>query len=181
MSRQWSAIPHVAVSDHSHFCDCPRRCKWNPLATLSSLEYNWPLIPCPKSIAAECKDTYGRFSQSHIHHWDPVCFRAMVFANIFDDWYRQWNVTIDVNEFHKSHHEFLLLLKLQYRPMRWVRVVEAMAITHFITGAHQCLINEFPNTRVGPFEQFLEVAEDKCPGTGCKRRGSTKGYWQSGD
>ena len=30
-----------------------------------------------------------------------------------------------------------------------------MAIAHFIAGAHRCLINEFPNTRAGPFEQFL--------------------------
>lgn len=30
-----------------------------------------------------------------------------------------------------------------------------MAITHFITGAHECLINEVLNTRVGPFERFV--------------------------
>lgn len=30
-----------------------------------------------------------------------------------------------------------------------------MAINHFIAGAHKCLINEFPNTRAGPFERFL--------------------------
>ena len=155
VSRQWSAVPPVAVSSHPHFCDCPRRCKWNPFATLSSLEYNWPLIPGPKSTAAECKATYGRFFQDHIHHCDPVCYRAAVFSNILADWCGQWNITIDVNHFHESHHEFLLLLKLQYRPTRWVRLVEAMAITHFIAGAHKCLINEFPNTRAGPFERFL--------------------------
>ena len=38
---------------------------------------------------------------------------------------------------------------------RWVRLVETMSITHFITGAHKCLINAFPNTRAGPFERFL--------------------------
>ena len=46
-------------------------------------------------------------------------------------------------------------MKLQYRPTQWVQMVEAMAIAHFIAGAHRCLINEFPNTRAGPFEQFL--------------------------
>jgi len=30
-----------------------------------------------------------------------------------------------------------------------------MAITHFIIGTHKCSINEFPNTRAGPFERFL--------------------------
>lgn len=66
--------------------------------------------------------------------------------------------------------EFLMLLKLQYWLSRWVRVVEAMAITHFIEGVHVSLTNEFPFTRVGPFERFLKwqrrnnpqaVAEDE--------------------
>ena len=49
-----------------------------------------------------------------------------------------------------------MLLKLQYRPSRWIRVVEAMALTHFIEGVHVSLINEFPFTRAGPFERFLK-------------------------
>lgn len=36
-----------------------------------------------------------------------------------------------------------------------MRLVEAMAITHFIVGGHKCLINEFMYTRAGPFERFL--------------------------
>lgn len=64
-------------------------------------------------------------------------------------------MTIDVDRYHESHHKFLLLLKLQYRPTRWVWMVEVMAITHFIAGAHKCLINEFLNTRAGPLERFL--------------------------
>lgn len=48
-----------------------------------------------------------------------------------------------------------MLLKLQYRPARWLRLVEAMAITHFIEGVHTSLINEFPYTRAGPFDSFL--------------------------
>ena len=31
-----------------------------------------------------------------------------------------------------------------------------MAITRFIAGAHQYLINELPNTRAWPFERFLQ-------------------------
>lgn len=62
---------------------------------------------------------------------------------------------IDVNQFHESHHEFSLLLKLQYGPTIWIRLVEAMAITHFIAATHKCLINEFPYTRAGSFESFL--------------------------
>lgn len=48
-----------------------------------------------------------------------------------------------------------MLLKLQYRPTRWIRIVEAMAITHFIEGVHTSLINEFPFTRAGPFDRFF--------------------------
>ena len=155
VSKRWHAEPPIAVASHPHFCPCPRRGKWNPTATISSIEYNWPLIPGPKTTSAECKAAYGQFFHEHVHHRDPVCFRAAVFANILSNWCGQWNVTIDVNQYHESHHEFLLLLKLQYRPTRWVRLVEAMAITHFIAGAHKCLINEFPYTRAGPFERFL--------------------------
>lgn len=64
-------------------------------------------------------------------------------------------MTIEVNQFHDSHHELLLMFKLQYRLIRWVRLVEAMAISHFNAGAHKCLINEFPHTRADPFERFL--------------------------
>ena len=49
----------------------------------------------------------------------------------------------------------MLLLKLQYKPTTWMRLVEAMALTHIIAGAHKYLINEFVYTRVGPFERFL--------------------------
>lgn len=154
-SRQWYHNPPPAVASHPNFCPCKKRCKWNPQATLTSVEYNWPFIPGPMSTAEECKSTYKRFFDIHIHHLDPVCFRAAVFCNTLADWCGQWNVVLNVNKFAESHYEFLLLLKLQYRPTRWVRMVEAMAITHFIAGAHRCLINEFPHTRAGPFEWFL--------------------------
>ena len=156
ISRQWSPNPPPAVINHPHFCPCARRYKWNPLATLTSIEYNWPLIPGPKKTASECQATYRTFFEAHRYHLDPVCFRAAVFSNTLASWCGQWNVTIDVNQFSESQHEFLLLLKLQYRPTRWVRIVEAMAITHFIAGAHRCLINEFPHTRAGPFDRFLK-------------------------
>jgi hypothetical protein len=99
--------------------------------------------------------TYRNFFETHIQHLDPLFFRGAVFCNIVADYCGQWNVTIDVNRFSESQHDFFLLLKLQYRPTRWVRVVESRTITHFIAGAHKCLINEFPHTRGGHFEQFL--------------------------
>lgn len=39
-----------------------------------------------------------------------------------------------------------------------------MAITHFIAGAHKCLINEFPYTRAGPFERFMRWQRTHAPG-----------------
>lgn len=51
---------------------------------------------------------------------------------------------------------FFMLLKLQYRPSRWVQLVEAMAICHFIEEVHTSLINKFPLTRVRPFERFMK-------------------------
>lgn len=111
-----------------------------------SIDYNWPLIFGLKKTATQYQATYQRFFEAHIQYLDPVCFGAAVFCNTLANWCSQWNVTIDVNQFSESHHEFLLLLKLQYRRTKWVRLVEAMAMTHFIVGAHKCLINEFPHT-----------------------------------
>lgn len=56
-----------------------------------------------------------------------------------------------------------MLLKLQYRPTRWIRVVEAMAITHFIEGAHASLINEFSFTQAGPLDRFLRWQKTNNP------------------
>lgn len=163
ISKHWSPNPPPVVTNHPNFCNCPRRHKWDPQSTLHSIEYNWPLIPGPKATAAQCQAAYRAFFETHIRHLDPVCFRAAVFCNTLADWCGQWHVTIDVNRFSESHHEFLLLLKLQYRPTRWVRLVETMAITHFIAGAHRCLINEFPHTRAGPFERFLRWQRFNAP------------------
>lgn len=80
ISRRGPENPPVSVTCHMHCCPCPRRGRWNPEATMSSNEYNWPLIQGPKSTPVECKATYHQFFQDHIHHRDPVCFRAAVFA-----------------------------------------------------------------------------------------------------
>jgi len=111
-SRQWSLQPPPAVASHLNFCQCPRRGKWNPTATLTSVEYNWPIIQGPKTTPKECHVTYKRFSEEHIQHLDHVCYRAAVFSNILATWCQLWNIIIDVNKFSECHHEFLLLLKL---------------------------------------------------------------------
>lgn len=58
--------PLVVVITHPHFCDHPRRCEWNPKATLSSNEHNWPIIPGPKSIVVELQGNLpAMFSYSY--------------------------------------------------------------------------------------------------------------------
>lgn len=48
------------------------------------------------------------------------------------DWCLRWNFVIDVNRHNESQQEFLMLLKLQYRPSRCIRLVETMVIIHSI-------------------------------------------------
>ena len=157
-SRTWTFEPPPAVQAHPRFCPCARRHKWAPTATIASVEYNWPQIQGAPAFntPAQCSEAYQRFFEVHRTHHDPVCYRAAIFCAALADWCRRWNVAINVNRHHESRHEFWLLLKLQYRPSRWNRLVEAMAITHFIEGVHSSLINEFPFTRCGPFERFLK-------------------------
>lgn len=73
------------------------------------MKYNWPLILGLKTTIAECKTTYMQLFQIHAHHEDLVCYRDAVFADVLSDWCGQWNMTIDINQYHESHHEFLLL------------------------------------------------------------------------
>ena len=94
---------------------------------------------------------------------ETLCYRVAIFANALSNWCGQWNMTIDINQYHESHHKFLLLLKLQYRPTWWVQMVEVMSITHFIFGAHKCLINEFPNMRARHLETFVRWQWNNAP------------------
>ena len=158
ISGAWTFEPPPAVQAHVRFCPCARRHKWAPNATIASVEYNWPQIQGAPGFntPTQCRVAYQRFFEEHRSHHDPVCFRAAIFCAALADWCTRWNVAINVNIHHESRQEFWLLLKLQYRPSRWIRLVEAMALTHFIEGVHTSLINEFPFTRAGPFERFLK-------------------------
>ena len=58
ISRQWYSNPPLAVATHPNLCLCLQRHKWDPQATLHSVEYNWPLIPGPKTTATNFQATY---------------------------------------------------------------------------------------------------------------------------
>lgn len=50
--------------------------------------------------------------QGHIHHRDPICFRAVILANVPLDLCGQWNVTIDRNQIHATSQVALLANKV---------------------------------------------------------------------
>lgn len=49
----------------------------------------------------------------------------------------------------------LVAAKITVSTYEMVRLIETMAINHFIAWAHKCLINEFPHTRATIFEWFF--------------------------
>jgi hypothetical protein len=68
----WSNEALVAVKSNGHFCNCPRRFLWAPDALISSVEYNWPMIPDLFDTATNCTAAYQEFFRSHQDHTDPV-------------------------------------------------------------------------------------------------------------
>ena len=69
-----------AIKKNDHFCDCPRRYKWNPEALIDSKEYNWPMIPGTFTTPMQCAVAYIAFFGAYKGHIDPLCFRAKVFC-----------------------------------------------------------------------------------------------------
>lgn len=160
VSGPWFFELPPSVRIHPQLCSCARRHKWSHDSTIALVEYNWPQIQgAPRfNTLPQCCNAYQRFYEEHQTHKDYVCFRAAIFCAALTDRCLRWNFAINIDRYHESRQEFLMLLKLQYRPSRWVRLVETMALTHFIEGVHTNLINEFPFTRARPFERFLKVA-----------------------
>jgi hypothetical protein len=50
-----------------------------------------------------------------------------------------------------------LNLKLQYHNTRWVRMIEVMAMTHFLYGAHAGFINELNGTKKVEIDNWLRA------------------------
>lgn len=147
ISKDWQVNPPTAVSTNGHFCKCERRYRWNPSATIDSVEYNGPKIPGNFLTPNQCAESYSRFFELHNTHTDPVCFRAAVFCDFLATICQQHQIIINVNRFDPNRPEFHIMLKIQHQSTRWHRVVEVMAITHFLYGPHLCWVNEFPCTR----------------------------------
>jgi hypothetical protein len=164
ISRQWSSEPPPAMKLDPRFCNCPRRNKWDPNATIDSVEYNWPLVPGEKRTPQECYDTYCRFWREYKECEDPVCYRVAIFCRILAEWCITFHIWIDVNirqEGPPKHPgtlqnpEFWILLKIQYQCTQSNRLLEAMCSMHFILGAHYTMINELGNKKMYPLDRFL--------------------------
>jgi hypothetical protein len=151
----WSIDAPMAVKSTGHFCNCPRRFLWAPDALIDSVEYNWPKIPGQFDTAAHCAAAYLAFFQIHKDHTDPVCFRAAVFCKFLHYMYSQFNVIVNVNIWDSKQPEFLLNLKLQYHNTRWVRLIEVMAMCHFLYRAHAGFVNELNGTKKVEIDNWL--------------------------
>ncbi len=154
--------PRATIERHEWFevLQLPKRYKWPPNSLLDSLEYNWPLIPGSFVTPQACHESYLEFSQIHRRHYDPVCFRAAVFAAILGTLCMEHNFTYNVNLLSKANREVLLFTKLSYRASRWSRCIEAMCATYFIIGPHHSLINEFGVTRFGVISRALQYQRE---------------------
>lgn len=130
--------------------------RWNPDATLMSIEYNWPVILGSFLTPKACAHSYKEFAHIHIAHVDPVCFRTTIFATLLARWCREYQIIVNINIFYSANPEFWMLLKMQYRATRWIQMIEAMCITHFIIGAHYTMIYDMGNTRVKPGDRFFK-------------------------
>ena len=133
-----------AVKRNEHFCDCPRRYRWNLEALINSKEYNWPVILGTFTTSVECAIAYKAFFEAHKMHTDLVCFRGVIFCKYLTYFYQDHKVCcLNVNEFSSLRPEFHIRLKVKYRCSRWHKMLKVMSITHFFFGPHTAFINEF--------------------------------------
>lgn len=72
---------------------------------------------------------------------------------------RDYGVQLNVNKFEELKLEFLLSLKLQYRCTRWNRMIEVMASTLFLYGAHECFINKFNGKIKIAYDNWLKAQQ----------------------
>jgi hypothetical protein len=151
----WSIDAPTAIKSNGHFCNCPRRFLWAPDALIDSMEYNWSKIPGQFDTAAHCAVAYLAFFQVHKDHTDLVSFRAAVFCKFLHYMCSRFNVIVNVNIWDSKQPEFLLNLKLQYHNTQWVRMIEVMAMCHFLYGAHAGFVNELNGTKKVEIDKWL--------------------------
>ena len=68
-----------------------------------------------------------------------------------------FGVVINVNAWDPKQPEFILNLKLQYHNTKWMRMIEVMAMTHSLYGAHAGFINELNGTKKIEIDNWLRA------------------------
>ena len=106
------------------------------------------MIPSLFDTIANCATAYQEFFCSHQDHTDPVCFRAAVFYKFLHYMCSRFGVVINVNVWNPMQPEFIMNLKQQYHNTRWVKMIEVMAMMHFLYGAHASFINQLNGMKV---------------------------------
>jgi hypothetical protein len=157
VSQAWSNFTPVAVTTNPHLCPVRglRRCKWAPWAKIDTIPYNWPQIPGLFSTFHDCIASYKTFFEIHKNHTDPVCFRAAIFCNVLAYLCMQYKLVVNVNHYDESKPEFHIWMKLQQKPARCIRILECMAITHFLNGPSSVFTLEFSNKRQEQLDSWL--------------------------
>ena len=128
------------------------------MATLDSLEFNWPIIPGSFSTPQECVAAYIDFHHEHRYHADPVCFRAALFAGALGYWCRQYKFAFDVNKVNAPNAKFLILSKLLHLPARVIQILELMCLTGFIMNPKSSMTDEYSQvTRYRPCQDLRNL------------------------
>lgn len=94
--HSWSKTPPVTVTNDSRFCDCPRRWKWSPQASINNLEFNWPINLGSFQTPKDCHESYMHFSYAHREHQDHVCYRAAIFTAILAFWCQKYELCVSI-------------------------------------------------------------------------------------
>jgi len=131
-SINWTLEPPPVVLMNGQFCNCPQRYLWKPTAVIDAIEYNWPRIDGRFNTDLEYPNAYKNFHETYINHMDPVCFYTTIFCDFLHYMRINYKVVIDVNQFNIKRPKIYILVKLQYLSLRWQRVLEVMAIIHFL-------------------------------------------------
>jgi hypothetical protein len=68
-----------------------------------------------------------------------------------------FGVIINVNIWDLKQPQFLLNLKPQYHNSRWVKIIEVMAMTHFLYGTHAGFVNKLNRTKKVKIDNWLKA------------------------
>lgn len=156
-SHKRTEEPPYLVASHPDFCSCPRRYRWRTDAELDSVWYNWPKILGKYETVKGCIEAYTRFQVLHRKHKDSIYFRAAIFAAVLGKWCQAFQMKVDYRGGAAFSTDIAIFVKIEYYLAKPIRMLEFMALTQFLHGAHNVLIGDASvvfETRRGPVLTF---------------------------